>query len=103
MGARLLEPRRALVVGFRSAATTGRSRALPYLQHTLTMGPMKGGVRYSLGVSLGECAALAMWMTFNAAAGAAVARREGGVRCDPYRLSWTSWSASPPLCVRDLP
>ena len=30
------------------------------VQHTLTMGPTKGGPRYSPQVSLGECAALAM-------------------------------------------
>jgi glutamate dehydrogenase (NAD(P)+) len=37
------------------------------VQHTLTMGPTKGGMRYTPGVSLGECAALAMWMTWKCA------------------------------------
>ena len=58
------------------------------VQHTLTMGPMKGGFRYGPGVSLGECAALAMWMTFKCAlVGLPFGGAKGGVRCDPNRLS----------------
>ena len=58
------------------------------VQHTLTMGPTKGGVRYAPGVSLGECAALAMWMTFKCALlGLPFGGAKGGVRCDPNRLS----------------
>ena len=58
------------------------------VQHTLTMGPTKGGLRYAPDVSLGECAALAMWMTWKCALlrlpyGGA----KGGVRCDPRALS----------------
>ena len=52
------------------------------------MGPMKGGFRYGPGVSLGECAALAMWMTFKCAlVGLPFGGAKGGVRCDPNRLS----------------
>ncbi len=51
------------------------------------MGPMKGGIRYAPGVSLGECAALAMWMTFKCALlGLPFGGAKGGVRCDPNRL-----------------
>src|SRR5262249_5542844 len=32
------------------------------VQHVLTMGPTKGGIRYHQDVSLGEVSALAMWM-----------------------------------------
>nr|WP_281381800.1 Glu/Leu/Phe/Val dehydrogenase [Conexibacter arvalis] len=58
------------------------------VQHTLTMGPTKGGFRYAPHVSLGECAALAMSMTWKCALlrlpyGGA----KGGVRCDPSALS----------------
>jgi glutamate dehydrogenase (NAD(P)+) len=52
------------------------------------LGPTKGGVRYDAEVSLGECAALAMWMTWKCALlrlpyGGA----KGGVRCKPKELS----------------
>jgi glutamate dehydrogenase (NAD(P)+) len=87
---RLLEPRRALVVNFPVRMDDGEVRSFTgyRVQHTLSVGPTKGGIRYSPGVSLGECAALAMWMTFKCALlelpfGGA----KGGVRCDPNRLS----------------
>ena len=58
------------------------------VQHTLTMGPTKGGIRYHEDVSLGEVSALAMWMTWKCALmqlpfGGA----KGGVRIDPTDLS----------------
>jgi glutamate dehydrogenase (NAD(P)+) len=58
------------------------------VQHSSVLGPTKGGVRYDKGVTLGECAALAMWMTWKCALlrlpyGGA----KGGVRCDPRALS----------------
>jgi glutamate dehydrogenase (NAD(P)+) len=52
------------------------------------MGPTKGGVRYAPGVSLGECAALAMWMTLKCQlVGLPFGGAKGGVRCDPNRFS----------------
>ena len=88
--ARLLEPRRALVVNFPVRLDGGEVQSFTgyRVQHTLTMGPMKGGFRYGPGVSLGECAALAMWMTFKCAlVGLPFGGAKGGVRCDPNRLS----------------
>ena len=88
--ARLLEPRRALVVNFPVRLDDGEVESFTgyRVQHTLTMGPMKGGFRYGPGVSLGECAALAMWMTFKCAlVGLPFGGAKGGVRCDPNRLS----------------
>ena len=88
--ARLLEPRRALVVNFPVRMDDGEVRPFTgyRVQHTLTMGPMKGGFRYGPAVSLGECAALAMWMTFKCAlVGLPFGGAKGGVRCDPNRLS----------------
>jgi glutamate dehydrogenase (NAD(P)+) len=87
---RLLEPRRAIVVNFPVRMDNGEVRSLTgyRVQHTLTMGPTKGGIRYAPGVSLGECAALAMWMTFKCALlGLPFGGAKGGVRCDPNRLS----------------
>jgi glutamate dehydrogenase (NAD(P)+) len=88
--ARLLEPRRALVVNFPVRLDDGAVRTFTgyRVQHTLTMGPTKGGVRYAPAVSLGECAALAMWMTFKCALlGLPFGGAKGGVRCDPNRMS----------------
>lgn len=88
--ARLREPRRALVVNFPVRRDDGTVETFTgyRVQHTLTMGPTKGGVRYAPGVSLGECAALAMWMTFKCALiGLPFGGAKGGVRCDPNRLS----------------
>src|SRR5947209_1169358 len=87
---RLLEPRRALVVNFPVRRDNGDIETFTgyRVQHTLTMGPTKGGVRYAPGVSLGECAALAMWMTLKCALiGLPFGGAKGGVRCDPNRLS----------------
>ncbi len=87
---RLLEPRRALVVNFPVRMDDGEVRSFTgyRVQHTLAIGPTKGGIRYAAGVSLGECAALAMLMTFKCALlGLPFSGAKGGVRCDPHRLS----------------
>ncbi len=88
--ARLMEPRRSLTVNFpvRMDDHTVRNFTGYRVQHTLTMGPTKGGFRYAPGVSLGECAALAMWMTWKCALlGLPYGGAKGGVRCDPRLLS----------------
>jgi len=87
---RLLEPRRSLVVNFPVRMDDGAVRSYTgyRVQHTLTMGPTKGGMRYAPGVSFGECAALAMWMTWKCALlGLPYGGAKGGVRCDPNGLS----------------
>jgi glutamate dehydrogenase (NAD(P)+) len=90
MRSRLLEPRRALTVNFPVRRDNGEVEMFTgyRVQHTLTMGPTKGGVRYAPGVSMGECAALAMWMTLKCQlVGLPFGGAKGGVRCDPNRLS----------------
>jgi glutamate dehydrogenase (NAD(P)+) len=52
------------------------------------LGPTKGGIRYDPEVTLGECAALAVWMTWKCSLlrlpyGGA----KGGVRCTPREMS----------------
>ena len=88
--ARLIEPRRTLAVTFPVRMDDGAVRTFTgyRVQHALHMGPTKGGMRYAPGVSMGECAALAMWMTWKCALlelpyGGA----KGGVRCSPKELS----------------
>ncbi len=88
---RLLFPQRAMVVTFpfRSDAYQEVEMVFGYrVQHILTMGPTKGGIRYHADVSLGEVSALAMWMTWKCALmhlpfGGA----KGGVAIDPTGLS----------------
>ncbi|HEY6150796.1 MAG TPA: Glu/Leu/Phe/Val dehydrogenase [Gaiellaceae bacterium] len=87
---RLRYPERALVVSIPVKLDSGRYTVFPgyRVQHSTVLGPTKGGVRYDSEVSLGECAALAMWMTWKCALlrlpyGGA----KGGVRCNPRELS----------------
>jgi glutamate dehydrogenase (NAD(P)+) len=87
---RLRHPERSLVVSVPVKLDDGRWKVFAgyRVQHSTVLGPTKGGVRYDPEVSLGECAALAMWMTWKCALlrlpyGGA----KGGVRCDPRALS----------------
>ena len=88
---RLLFPQRTLVVTlpFRRDDYKQVETVFGYrVQHVLTMGPTKGGIRYHEDVSLGEVSALAMWMTWKCALmrlpfGGA----KGGVRIDPTHLT----------------
>ncbi len=87
---RLSQPERALIVSVPVKLDNGRRRvfAAYRVQHSSALGPTKGGIRYDPHVSLGECAALAMWMTWKCALlrlpyGGA----KGGVRCNPRDLS----------------
>src|ERR687888_630905 len=87
---RLRFPERSLVVSVPVQLDDGAWRVFPgyRVQHSSVLGPTKGGIRYDPEVDLGECAALAMWMTWKCALlrlpyGGA----KGGVRCDPHKLS----------------
>jgi len=84
---RLLEPRRTLILNFPVRLDDGFvANFTGYrVQHTLTMGPTKGGMRYTPALSLGECAALAMLMTWKCCLlGLPYGGAKGGVRCDPH-------------------
>ena len=87
---RLRYPERSLVVSVPVKLDSGKWTVFPgyRVQHSTVLGPTKGGVRYDAEVTLGECAALAMWMTWKCALlrlpyGGA----KGGVRCNPRELS----------------
>ena len=87
---RLRYPERAFMVSVPVRMDDGRTKVFPAyrVQHSSVLGPTKGGLRYDPGVSLGECAALAVWMTWKCALlrlpyGGA----KGGVRCDPRAMS----------------
>ena len=58
------------------------------VQHNMSRGPGKGGVRYHPGVNLEEVMALAAWMTVkNAAMNLPFGGAKGGIRVDPKTLS----------------
>jgi glutamate dehydrogenase (NAD(P)+) len=87
---RLRYPERAVVVAVPIRRDAGRVGVFPAyrVQHSSVLGPTKGGIRYDPHVTLGECAALAVWMTWKCALlrlpyGGA----KGGVRCNPRELS----------------
>ena len=88
---RLRTPQRALVVTFpfRRDEYSVVDTVYGYrVQHVLTMGPTKGGIRYATDVNLGEVAALAMLMTWKCAiVGLPFGGAKGGVRVDPTELS----------------
>jgi glutamate dehydrogenase (NAD(P)+) len=87
---RLRFPERAIMVSCPVRLDDGTFGVFPAyrVQHSSVLGPTKGGIRYDAQVSLGECAALAMWMTWKCALlrlpyGGA----KGGVRCQPKDFS----------------
>jgi glutamate dehydrogenase (NAD(P)+) len=87
---RLKNPKRALVVGVPIRMDDGRTVNFTgyRVQHSLTSGPSKGGIRYHPAVDLGEVAALAMWMTWKCAImNLPFGGAKGGINCDPEKLS----------------
>jgi glutamate dehydrogenase (NAD(P)+) len=88
---RLRTPQRAHVVSFpfrRDDYDTVETVFGYRVQHLLTMGPTKGGIRYDIDVNLGEVTALAIWMTWKCAImSIPFGGAKGGVRIDPASLS----------------
>lgn len=87
---RTLWPRRAIVVSVPVRMDNGETRIFPgyRVQHHLSVGPTKGGLRYHPDVTLGEVAALAMWMSWKCAlCGLPYGGAKGGVACNPAELS----------------
>jgi glutamate dehydrogenase (NAD(P)+) len=89
----LRSPQRAHVVSFpfRRDDYASVDTVFGYrVQHLLSMGPTKGGLRYDDDVSLGEVTALAIWMSWKCALiGLPFGGAKGGVRIDPRQLSRT--------------
>lgn len=87
---RLIYPKRAVAVALPINRDDGSVEIFHgyRVQHHLAVGPTKGGTRYSANLTLGECAALAIWMSWKCAlTGLPYGGAKGGVRIDPSRLS----------------
>ncbi len=87
---RLLYPKRAITVSCPIHREDGSTAVFQgyRVQHHLTLGPTKGGTRFSSTLDIGEVAALAVWMSWKCAlAGLPYGGAKGGVTVDPRALS----------------
>ena len=86
----LQHPKRALIVDIPLEMDDGSVRHFEgyRVQHNLSRGPGKGGVRYHPAVTLEEVMALSAWMTIKCAAlNLPFGGAKGGIRVDPATLS----------------
>jgi glutamate dehydrogenase (NAD(P)+) len=86
----LKRPKRALIVDVPIEMDDGSVQHYEgfRVQHNLSRGPGKGGVRYHPDVTLEEVMALAAWMTVKCAAvNLPFGGAKGGIRVDPKQLS----------------
>ena len=89
---RLMYPKRAVAVTLPVHMDDGSTKTFQgyRVQHHLTLGPTKGGTRFAPSLSMGETAALAMWMSWKCAlSNLPYGGAKGGVACDPTKLSRT--------------
>ena len=87
---RLKYPKRALQVSVPVRLDDGTVKVFEgyRVQHNMTLGPGKGGIRFHPHTDLSETAALAMLMTFkNSLVGLPLGGAKGGIKCDPNDLS----------------
>ena len=86
----LAKPRREMQVSVPLRRDDGSVEVLSgfRVQHSLSRGPSKGGIRYSPSVNLDEVRALAMWMTWKCALlDVPYGGAKGGVTIDPRQYS----------------
>jgi glutamate dehydrogenase (NAD(P)+) len=86
----LSTPKRQLIVTVPVKMDDGSVSAFQgyRVQHSITRGPSKGGIRYHPGVTLDEVKALAMWMTWKCAVvNIPFGGAKGGITVDPKKLS----------------
>lgn len=86
----LKRPKRALIVDVPIVMDDGSIQHFEgyRVQHNLSRGPGKGGIRYHPSVDLNEVMALSAWMTIKTAVlNLPFGGAKGGVRVDPRKLS----------------
>src|SRR5437867_3494734 len=85
-------PRREVTVYIPVFMDTGRLQVFTgyRVQHNISRGPSKGGIRFGPDVTLDEVKALAAWMTWKCAVvNIPFGGAKGGVICDPSQMSLT--------------
>ena len=86
----LKQPRRAVIVRLPILMDNGKFKVFTgyRVQHSITRGPAKGGIRYHPNVTLDEVSALAAWMTWKCAiVNIPFGGAKGGIACDPTTMS----------------
>src|SRR5437870_811998 len=86
----LRTPKRILEVSLPTKMDNGQLRVMTgfRVQHNVSRGPGKGGIRYHPNVTLDEVKALAAWMTWKTAVvNVPFGGAKGGIICDPKRMS----------------
>jgi len=86
----LRTPKRILEVSLPTKMDNGQVKVFTgyRVQHNISRGPGKGGIRYHPNVTLDEVKALAAWMTWKTATvNVPFGGAKGGVICDPKRMS----------------
>ena len=82
--------KRELIVHFPVKMEDGRVKVFTgyRVQHDISRGPAKGGIRYHPDVDLDEVRALAVWMTWKSAVvNIPFGGAKGGVQCNPKEMS----------------
>ncbi|HXC31300.1 MAG TPA: Glu/Leu/Phe/Val dehydrogenase [Verrucomicrobiae bacterium] len=86
----LRAPKRVLEVSIPVKMDNGQTKVFVgyRVQHNVSRGPAKGGLRYHPNVTLDEIKALAAWMTWKTATvNLPYGGAKGGIVCDPKRMS----------------
>jgi glutamate dehydrogenase (NAD(P)+) len=86
----LRTPKRVLEVSIPVKMDNGQTKVFTgfRVQHNVSRGPAKGGLRYHPNVTLDEVKALAAWMTWKTATvNLPYGGAKGGIICDPKRMS----------------
>jgi glutamate dehydrogenase (NAD(P)+) len=87
---RIIQPKRSVTVSLPIELDDGRVEVYHgyRVQHHLSIGPTKGGTRFSPSLTLGESAALAIWMSWKCALmNLPYGGAKGGVAVNPNELS----------------
>src|SRR5258705_8481051 len=102
---RLKYPKRSLTVAVPIRRDDGSTQVFAgyRVQHHLTLGPTKGGLRYHPDVTLGEVAALAMCMSWKCAlTGLPYGGAKGGITGDRRKLSVAELERLTPRSTQEM-
>jgi glutamate dehydrogenase (NAD(P)+) len=102
---RTKRPRRCVIVSMPVRMDSGKIEIFEgyRVQHNLSTGPAKGGIRFHQDVTLGEVAALAMWMSWKCSlVGLPYGGAKGGVIVDPRAPSASELERLPRRYMQEI-